>query len=453
MEYFIIRRRILTGLVLLGLLETVLVFAYLSLSESLLPGEDGDGKHTFVKMGMWFNGAAFVGLFLAYQFAYRFLGISRAAWVNGREMTAMDGDKRTVSPEGMLKTWFAGSASLLGLLAVVVGLGAAFFIHNARNPSVFGIVGHGTVEQLDAALAGHPDAIGERAKDGMTLLMGAVQGGRSDMVAALLAHGAAVNATDSAGRTPLMLAIGRADLVERLLLHGADASASDRRGMSPLHWSVQHRSTACARLLLQYGGRVDARNKDADTPLLIAVRSGFGEGTGLLLLYGANSNLADQIGQTALHYATANDDVPTVEALLEAGAEPTTLSMQGWSPLHMAAMNGSVPVVELLLRHEVPVDIENKRSQTPLTTSVMKNQTKVVECLLEHGADVDRKDMRGNTYLHLALENGHFDVATVLIAAEAGLDIANNAGITPRNMMKNRGLDALPGLHEAAVSR
>src|SRR5436853_2214437 len=63
-------------------------------------------------------------------------------------------------------------------------------------------------------------------------LLEAARKGKHDQVEALLAKGAALDATDSAGRTPLMLAAqyGRASTVQLLLSKGAKPDARDRRG-------------------------------------------------------------------------------------------------------------------------------------------------------------------------------------------------------------------------------
>jgi ankyrin repeat protein len=43
--------------------------------------------------------------------------------------------------------------------------------------------------------------------------------------------------------------------------------------MSPLHSAVIHRSIRRARLILDYGGRINAQNKAGITPLIAAIMS------------------------------------------------------------------------------------------------------------------------------------------------------------------------------------
>lgn len=53
-----------------------------------------------------------------------------------------------------------------------------------------------------------------------------------------------------------------------------------------------------------------------------------------------------------------------------------------------------------------------------------------VEALLV-ACDVDEKDAYGNTPLHIACQNGHFDLAHLLLARQASLNVRNDTGNTP----------------------
>ena len=53
-----------------------------------------------------------------------------------------------------------------------------------------------------------------------------------------------------------------------------------------------------------------------------------------------------------------------------------------------------------------------------------------VEALLV-ACEVDAKDAHGNTPLHIACQNGHMDLARLLLAWQASLNVRNDAGNTP----------------------
>ena len=98
-----------------------------------------------------------------------------------------------------------------------------------NNPDIFAAL-------LEAGAATEP-----RNTDGFAL-NSAASLGRTSMVEALLAAGAAVEAEDKYGGRPLHLAAvnGHASIVEALLAAGAELEAEDKNGWRPLHCAAAH---------------------------------------------------------------------------------------------------------------------------------------------------------------------------------------------------------------------
>jgi hypothetical protein len=86
-------------------------------------------------------------------------------------------------------------------------------------------------------------------------LQSAVAQGDAAQTAVLLDQGAAIDARDQAGRTPLMQAVseGRVEIVRLLLARGADPNAADSAGHTPLQQATKRNLRDIEALLRQAG--------------------------------------------------------------------------------------------------------------------------------------------------------------------------------------------------------
>jgi len=114
--------------------------------------------------------------------------------------------------------------------------------------------------------------------------MRAAEKGHTDIVKALLAHGADVNAKEphgaSAGATALMYAVvaGHNDIVQVLLTHGADVNARENKvGFTALMGAAYNGQTNAVQALVAHGADVNAKNNDGDTALMLAKKKGHKE--------------------------------------------------------------------------------------------------------------------------------------------------------------------------------
>lgn len=150
------------------------------------------------------------------------------------------------------------------------------------------------------------------------LLFDAAKLGRVDLIPLLVRNGADVNAYDTRGFTPLILAAynGQADAVEALLEAGADPCKPDLNQGNTAQMGVAFKGddTIAARLLLE-NCDVNARNKAGQTALMMASLFGRKAQIDMLLSKGADKTLTDQEGRSAASVAAAQGHTPVVQKL------------------------------------------------------------------------------------------------------------------------------------------
>ena len=133
---------------------------------------------------------------------------------------------------------------------------------------------------------------------------------------------------------------GKPETIAALLAAGANVSATEEKnGYGPLHIALQEKNS----------------NFDAITPLV--------EG-------GADANARSSFGYTPLHSAAGNNDpdtVKAVEALLKAGANANARTESGGTPLHQMP---NADIVSSLVRAGANINAINSRGKTPLLSYV-----------------------------------------------------------------------------------
>ena len=110
-------------------------------------------------------------------------------------------------------------------------------------------------------------------KEGPTLLHEAVRRDLSQsLITLLLSKGAAVNAKDHKGFTPLHAACadGLMNLVSLLIVHGADVNAANEKGRTPLHAAAEGGHFEAARLLVAKGADTSMKDARGSAPWKIA---------------------------------------------------------------------------------------------------------------------------------------------------------------------------------------
>ncbi|XP_078509948.1 protein phosphatase 1 regulatory subunit 27 [Lissotriton helveticus] len=67
--------------------------------------------------------------------------------------------------------------------------------------------------------------------------------------------------------------------------------------------------------------------------------------------------------------------------------------------------------------------------------AVLAGNLECVKLLIKYGADIHQRDESGGTSLHVACGEGHTDIARYLISLGAKLDVTNNEGEKPSDLI------------------
>ena len=347
-------------------------------------------------------------------------------------------------------------AVVLAVAAVKFGLNKASqdqdFVAKGTN-TVFTFARSGDLNALSRLLNANPQLAHQRDAAGSRPMHHAGEAGMTNTLSLLLARGAAVDATNSLGQTPLMLAAhkGRAAAVALLLEAGADPNlacpgnqASTVNGQAPLHTAALRGDVEILRLLLDQGARLNLQSKSG-TPLCWAVRGEHMPAVEFLLQKGAQPNLpASDQAMTPLHWAAILGQPDVVALLLKHGVSNNIASGMG-RPMHVAAMS------QASVKQWLAPGIAGGNNPYQARIGTDDDRAAVLNLLLASGADVNGRDLTQRTPLIVAVSQGNVGAVETLLAARADLTAAEQLGFTALQAASN--LDAPPQVVSNIVTR
>src|SRR5258708_4174954 len=162
----------------------------------------------------------------------------------------------------------------------------------------------------------------------------------------------------------------------------------------------------------------------ADFRLIDAARNRDAAGLRSLLKQKVDVNAPDVEGMTPLLWAAHNDDLDAVKLLLAAGANPKAANRYDITALSEAAVCGDGAMIEALVKSGADVNAPFGEGETPLMTASRTGSVIGVKAMLAAGANVNATDQsRGQTALMWAVAENHADVAKLLVAAGADLNV------------------------------
>lgn len=116
-----------------------------------------------------------------------------------------------------------------------------------------------------------------------------------------------------------------------------DVNAVIANGTTPLMKASHEGDTEIMRAIIAAGAKLDARNADGNNALWLACVGGSLDAMGALIQAGINIDNRNDNGATSLMYAASTGKAAVVERLLAAGADITPETPDGFTALDMVA--------------------------------------------------------------------------------------------------------------------
>ncbi|MGI4847077.1 MAG: ankyrin repeat domain-containing protein [Janthinobacterium lividum] len=261
--------------------------------------------------------------------------------------------------------------------------------------------------------------------------------GDEDIVAALLAAKADVNAADAGGKTPLMYAgeHGNMKLVHCLLEQGAAIDQANFDQHTALYLAVAKRRHDVVALLLSRGARVEDPHHNFKPALCAAVLASDARLIDMLVEHGnATIHFVQPDGTTALAIAVRNKAVHfSILEMLSKRTQPYlhTLDFKDRYPLNLAIMYRSDRVFSRLRADCWSIGYSNEVCDFPLSVAAKYCRLEIMRTLLEWGARYRACKSDGITALSVAIRAGSLPAVNLLLDAGADMDVKDAQQKTP----------------------
>jgi serine/threonine-protein phosphatase 6 regulatory ankyrin repeat subunit A/serine/threonine-protein phosphatase 6 regulatory ankyrin repeat subunit B len=278
--------------------------------------------------------------------------------------------------------------------------------------------------------------VNARNKYGVSALTLAASHDWTDTVDLLIAKGA-----DTAEALINSMEDRRGTAARILIEKGADVTAKNKDGVSVLRLAISQERTFIAHLLIEkgahcddaligaitsgnetlantlidQGANVNAKSKEGVTALTLAVARGLTGTVRLLITKGAHCDEA--LMSAALIGAITSLSENTAEILIEKGADVNSKNQDGISALMIAASRGLTGTVRLLIA-------KGADKTAALIDTISSRQERTATILIERGADVNAKNTEGVSALKLADSECMTNVLDLLISKGADCDEA-----------------------------
>jgi ankyrin repeat protein len=281
---------------------------------------------------------------------------------------------------------------------------------------------------------------------------------------ALVNAGANLNARDSKGNTPLMLAslYGWENTVSLLIKSGADVNTQRDGNTALSSFEVNSLNVNIIKALLAAGAMPTKEDLEYIYYFYPSMREVIEQGNSILSTQRQTDLSNDTELNKRLMEAVDKRDINQVKELLEAGADPNFIDASSLSVLMNAAYRGNTDIARILLKYGADVNLANKyggnvlfapiyksemlkllldaganpnvvaidtdkgESMSPLAGYAIQGNVEITKMLLDAGADPNIQVMEGYSPLIFASANNNLEVVEVLLQYGADKNLTTN---------------------------
>jgi len=244
-----------------------------------------------------------------------------------------------------------------------------------------------------------------------------------------------VNTTTNPSKTlPIIVAAryGFQDYARILLEHGADVNAKNRMGFTALMMASQYGKKAMVQLLVENGADIHAQNYNRHTALMYACEEEHVEICHYLIEKGADVNEKDNKDSTILMNAVRNGNKDLVNLLFQQpNLKYNEKNYNGWNALMYGCFGGSsIDILQGLIDRGEALNDQDVNGFTSLMMACLNGKKKVVEYLIGQAVDINVKNKSGTTALMVVSQNGHRDIVKLLLDHGARIEACDHLGNT-----------------------
>ena len=202
-------------------------------------------------------------------------------------------------------------------------------------------------------------------------------------------------------------------------------NAAELQAYQGLHAAAAKGDSAAIEKLLKAGAAIDARDGHGRTPLHVAAFMHKNDAARALMRLGADANALEAQQYDIVTIAAVADDVPMLKIALAGGCKATNItSPYHGTALIAAAHLGHDEVVRTLIAAKAPLDHVNNLGWTAVIESIVlgdggKRHIATLKALVAAGANIFLADRSGDTPLTLAKRRGYSEMVAMLEKAGA----------------------------------